>query len=58
MKLTKKEWFRAGKWMGVCLIGIALASFAYAQAFSTTTVQGTVYLASWQMECRAREPCS
>ena len=46
MRLTKKEWFRAGKWLGVCLIGIACASIAYAEAFSTTTVQGTVYLAN------------
>ena len=46
MKLTNKEWFRARKWMGVCLLGIACASIAYAQAFSTTTVQGTVYLAN------------
>ena len=46
MKLANKEWFLAGKWMGVCLIGLACASISYAQAFSTTTVQGTVYLAN------------
>ncbi|MGB7547922.1 MAG: hypothetical protein WBM14_09240 [Terracidiphilus sp.] len=46
MKLTKDEWFRTGKWMGVCLIGLAFAWAAHAQAVSTTTVQGTVYLAN------------
>ena len=46
MRLTKNQWIRAGKWMGVCLIGMAWASLSYAQAFSTTTVQGTVYLAN------------
>ena len=45
MRFTKNKWFGAGKWMGVCLIGIAMASIVHAQAFSTTTVQGTVYLA-------------
>ncbi len=46
MRLTKNERYRAGKWMGVCLIGIALAIIVHAQTFSTTTVQGTVYLAN------------
>ena len=46
MRLMKNQWLRTGKWMGICLIGIALVSNAYAQAFSTTTVQGTVYLAN------------
>ena len=57
MKLTKDEWLRgAGRWMevivraglGVCLLGTALVCGANAQAVSTTTVQGTVYLANGQ----------
>lgn len=46
MKLTKTTWFRAGRWIGLSLIGLALAWVACAQTISTTTVQGTVYLAS------------
>jgi hypothetical protein len=53
MKLTNHEWLRAGKWLGVLtiglgLMGIALEGSASGQAFSTTTVQGTVYLANGQ----------
>jgi hypothetical protein len=53
MKLTNHEWLRAGKLMGllsivVCLMGAVLASVSEAQAISTTTVQGTVYLANGQ----------
>jgi hypothetical protein len=52
MKLTGIEWTRAGKWMGLklslCLIGVALGVVANAQTVSTTTVQGTVYLANGQ----------
>jgi hypothetical protein len=51
MKLTKDEWLRgAGRWMGlgVCLLGMAMGSAASAQAVTTTTVQGTVYLANGQ----------
>ncbi|MGP8173615.1 MAG: hypothetical protein ACLP7O_03600, partial [Terracidiphilus sp.] len=53
MKLTKDEWlFGAGRRIGLglllgqCLMGMALGSMANAQAVSTTTVQGTVYLAN------------
>jgi len=52
MKLTRNDWFGAGKEMklklglAVCLLGMALASVAGAQAVTTTTVQGTVYLAN------------
>jgi hypothetical protein len=55
MKLTKDEWlFGAGRGMGLklvlgpvlCLMGMALGLMANAQAVSTTTVQGTVYLAN------------
>ncbi|MDE3187681.1 MAG: hypothetical protein KGM96_09190 [Acidobacteriota bacterium] len=46
MKLTKTTWFRAGKWIGMFLIGLAWAWVACAQTISTTTVQGTVYLAN------------
>jgi hypothetical protein len=53
MKLTMKKCLRAGRWMGHCLIvlglmGMALGCVANAQAISTTTVQGTVYLANGQ----------
>jgi hypothetical protein len=48
MKLTMNEWLRAGRWLAVCLMGMAFGSMAYAQAVSTTTVQGTVYLANGQ----------
>jgi len=59
MKLTKNEWFGAGRWMGLTrklgvglwlwLLGLTLGSVAGAQAVSTTTVQGTVYLANGQV---------
>jgi len=48
MKLTKNECLRAGRWMGLWLIGMALGCMANGQAVSTTTVQGTVYLANGQ----------
>jgi hypothetical protein len=53
MKLTNHEWLRAGKMIGllsmvVCLMGTVPARVAEAQAISTTTVQGTVYLANGQ----------
>ncbi len=51
MKLTKNEWLHTGRWIGQWLIvmgllGMALGDGANAQAVSTTTVQGTVYLAN------------
>jgi hypothetical protein len=53
MKLTNQNWFSAGGWMGllwiaVCLMGVLPGEAARAQAISTTTVQGTVYLANGQ----------
>ena len=53
MKLTNHEWLRVGGWLGLlsivmCLTGMGLGSAAHAQALSTTTVQGTVYLANGQ----------
>ena len=53
MKLTNYKWFSAGGWMGllsmaVCLMGVLPGWTAGAQAISTTTVQGTVYLANGQ----------
>ena len=53
MKLTKNDWlFGAGRWMRLglelCLMGLVLGQVANAQAVSTTTVQGTVYLANGQ----------
>jgi uncharacterized protein YfdQ (DUF2303 family) len=53
MKLTNHEWLRAGEWLGLLsivmgLTGMGMGSAAHAQAVSTTTVQGTVYLANGQ----------
>jgi len=53
MMLTKNDWLvGAGRWMrlglGLCLMGMVLGQVANAQAVSTTTVQGTVYLANGQ----------
>jgi hypothetical protein len=51
MKLTKEKCLGARGWMGYCwmalvLIAMVLGSMAYGQGVSTTTVQGTVYLAN------------
>jgi hypothetical protein len=48
MRLTRDMWFSAGKWVGICLTAMAFGWLALAQAVSTTTVQGTVYLANGQ----------
>jgi len=53
MKLTENEWLHVGRWMGLGLvvmglIVMAMGMVANAQAVSTTTVQGTVYLANGQ----------
>ena len=60
MKLTGNAWFDAERRMGLklgqglamvlgfCLMAVALGGVGSAQAVSTTTVQGTVYLASGQ----------
>ena len=62
MKLTKSEWLLrgAGRRMGlltnlavlvlmaIALLGMVLGEMSSAQAVSTTTVQGTVYLANGQ----------
>jgi hypothetical protein len=55
MKLTKNEGLRlTDGWLGlgigvfVCLAGLAMGWMAGAQAVSTTTIQGTVYLANGQ----------
>ncbi len=53
MKLTNHKWLRVNGWIGLllielCLMFLGLASKAPAQAISTTTVQGTVYLANGQ----------
>ncbi|MGA7340409.1 MAG: hypothetical protein WBX18_07425, partial [Terracidiphilus sp.] len=47
MKLTKREWLRAGSRMTLCLVAVA-SLVLMAQAPSTTTVTGTVYLANGQ----------
>jgi hypothetical protein len=52
MKLTKYKDLRAGREIGLCLIAMVLAVvpgwLARSQGVSTTTVQGTVYLANGQ----------
>ncbi|MGO9316445.1 MAG: hypothetical protein ACLPXT_12410 [Terracidiphilus sp.] len=53
MKLTNHEGLRASGWLGLllmelCLMGMWMGSVVHAQAFNTTTVQGTVYLANGQ----------
>ncbi|MGA3160799.1 MAG: hypothetical protein ABSC77_06240 [Terracidiphilus sp.] len=51
MKLTNHEWLRASGVLGLLLIELflmGLGSVAHSQTFSTTTVQGTVYLANGQ----------
>jgi hypothetical protein len=53
MKLTSYRWLHANRWIRllpivICLIGVGLESMAHAQAISTTTVHGTVYLANGQ----------
>ena len=48
MKLTMDKCLCAGRWMGLWLIAMALGVVANGQAVSTTTVQGTVYLANGQ----------
>ena len=53
MKLTKNDWlFGAGRGMRLglelCLMGLVLGRVANAQAVTTTTIQGTVYLANGQ----------
>ena len=51
MKLTNHEGLHASGWLGLLLIELCLMGLGmlvHAQAFSTTTVQGTVYLANGQ----------
>ncbi len=46
MNLLRIEFIRAAKALGICLVWTAGAVVALAQSVSTTTVQGTVYLAN------------
>jgi hypothetical protein len=53
MKLTNHEWLCTGGWVkrlsiAVCLMAAGWGNAAWAQAITTTTVQGTVYLANGQ----------
>ena len=55
MKLTKNEWLRTGRLATLFLVAMMLTAkwrdlnwMVQAQAVSTTTVQGTVYLANGQ----------
>ena len=46
MSLIQNQYLRAARALGVCLAFVAMAVVALAQTISTTTVQGTVYLAN------------
>ena len=46
MSLIRIQYIRAAKGLGMCFAVMALAVVALAQSMSTTTVQGTVYLAN------------
>jgi hypothetical protein len=46
MSLIRNQSIRCAKALGVCLALIAMSVAALAQTISTTTVQGTVYLAN------------
>jgi hypothetical protein len=46
MKLTATKRWNAGRWMGIWLTAVILVWSAAAQTVTTTTVQGTVYLAN------------
>lgn len=46
MKLTKQKTFCAALWLGSSLAWMVVTGIAKAQGFTTTTVQGTVYLAN------------
>ena len=48
MKLSIRKRIRAASWLGACLAWILLNAGAAAPGFTTTTVQGTVYLAGGQ----------
>ncbi len=48
MRLMKNKWLRMRRGIAVCALAMTLAAVAMAQAVSTTTVQGTVYLANGQ----------
>ena len=46
MSLTRNQSIRCAKTLGVCLVLMAMSVATLAQTISTTTVQGTVYLAN------------
>jgi hypothetical protein len=48
MGLMKNKWLWMRRGFAVCALAMTLAAMAMAQAVSTTTVQGTVYLANGQ----------
>ena len=48
MKLTIQRWTRAALWLSACIGCLCMSSGASAQGLTTTTVQGTVYLANGQ----------
>ncbi len=48
MRLMKNRWLQMRRGIAVCVLAMTLAAMAMAQAVSTTTVQGTVYLANGQ----------
>ena len=48
MRLMKNKWLRMRRTIAVCVLAMTPGAMAMAQAVSTTTVQGTVYLANGQ----------
>src|SRR5215469_3558292 len=46
MKLTIHRWLALASWLGACGAWMLASAGASAQVFTTTTVQGTVYLAN------------
>lgn len=48
MKLSKLKWMRATRGLAGMILGLACARLVCAQGVTTTTVQGTVYLADGQ----------
>ena len=48
MKFTRAKWFGAGAWIGLSWMAMVCAGLSGAQGVSTTTVEGTVYLANGQ----------
>ena len=48
MKLTIQRWLAAASWLGACVVWTLTSMAGSAQGVTTTTVQGTIYLANGQ----------